>query len=194
MANVKLSTAELELVTNIPVILTKNRIINAVQEIFWEITMEYQRCIKNTYHLPDKVKSISPKIYKGENYEGLPWVMLDYPRYFTSTDELAIRSYFWWGNYFSITLLLSGEFISRFAAGIESLAKAQHDWHLMTHEDKWQHTINNSNSKLLKGIKTAELLQMPFIKVVKTLPLQQWDVAPAFFTTSFESLVKMVFG
>lgn len=194
MANVKLSAAELELVTNIPVILTKNRIINAAQEIFGEISTEYQRCIANTHYLPDNVKAISPKIYKGENYEGLPWVMLDYPRYFTRTDELAIRSYFWWGNYFSITLQVSGEFISQFAKGIERLAKTQPDWQLMTHEDKWQHTINNSNCIPLAEVQTAELLQMPFIKVVKTLPLQQWDMAPAFFTASFETLVKTVFG
>jgi hypothetical protein len=194
MANVKLSTAELELVTNIPVILTKNRIINAVQEIFGEISTEYQRCIANTYHLPDNVKAISPKIYKGENYQGLPWVMLDFPRYFTRADELAIRSYFWWGNYFSITLQLSGVFIAQFAEGIVRLAKVQPDWQLMTHEDKWQHTINNSNCIPLENVQIAELLQMPFIKVVKTHPLQQWDMAPAFFTASFETLVKMVFG
>ncbi|PZX60908.1 hypothetical protein [Hydrotalea sandarakina] len=194
MANVKLSTAELELVTNIPVILTKNRIINAVQEIFGELSTAYQSCIEKTHGLPDNVKAISPKIYKGENYEGLPWVMLDYPRYFTRTDELAIRSYFWWGNYFSITLQVSGEFISQFAEGIVRLAKVQSDWQLMTHEDKWHHIISNSNSTPLQGVQAAQLLQMPFIKVVKTHPLQQWDMAPAFFTASFETLVKIVFG
>jgi hypothetical protein len=120
--------------------------------------------------------------------------MLDYPRYVTRTDELAIRSYFRWGNYFSITLQVSGELISQFAEGIVRLAKVQSDWQLMTHEDKGHHIISNSNSTPLQVVQAAKLLQMPFIKVVKTHPLQQWDMAPAFFPASFETLVKIVFG
>lgn len=41
MANVKLSAAELELVTNIPVILTKNRIIAAANALLGEACSGY---------------------------------------------------------------------------------------------------------------------------------------------------------
>ena len=32
--------------------------------------------------LPGDIAAIAPKIARGENYLGLPYVMLDYPRYF----------------------------------------------------------------------------------------------------------------
>ena len=50
----------------------------------------------------------TPKIAKGENYLQLPYVLLDYPRCFDKENIFAIRTMFWWGNFFSITLHLSG--------------------------------------------------------------------------------------
>ena len=41
--------------------------------------------------LPAEMLFHSPKISKGENYKGLPYVMLDYPRCFGKTDIFAIR-------------------------------------------------------------------------------------------------------
>jgi len=38
--------------------------------------------------------AIAPKISKGENYEGLPWVILDFPRYFDKENVFAIRCFF----------------------------------------------------------------------------------------------------
>ena len=60
----------------------------------------------------------SPKISKGENYRGLPYVMLDYPRLFGREEVLAIRTFFWWGHGFSVTLHLKGGYRERISAGI----------------------------------------------------------------------------
>ncbi len=79
MANVKLSKDELELVTNAELILTKNRIIQKVYELFGELSIAYRELSKD---LDEDLLHIPPKISKGENYLGLPWVMLDYPRNF----------------------------------------------------------------------------------------------------------------
>lgn len=194
MANVKLSAAELELVTNIPFILTKNRIIAAANAVLGQACSHYLILLQQAKDIPAAVKQISPKIYNGENYQGLPWVMLDYPRYFTREAELAIRSYFWWGHYFSITLQISGLFIEMFAAKLQQLAVVQTDWLLLTAEDKWQHVIDNSNTTPLANITCSALMEKPFIKVVKKIPLQQWVEAPAFFQDSFEALMKNVFN
>ncbi|RTL48208.1 MAG: hypothetical protein EKK39_12775 [Sphingobacteriales bacterium] len=192
MANVKLSAAELELVTNIPVILTKNRIIAAANTVLGEACSCYQILLQQAKDIPDAVKQISPKIYKGENYQGLPWVMLDYPRYFTRHDELAIRSYFWWGHYFSITLQLSGKFIQAYAHKLQQLPVAQPGWFLLTDEDKWQHVIDYNNAIPLADVALSTLMERPFIKVVRKIPLQQWADAPAFFQDAFEALMKNV--
>ena len=65
-------------------------------------------------HCRKKSLNSSPKISKGENYKGLPWLVLDYPRYFNKEDIFAIRTLFWWGNFFSITLHISGKYKMRY--------------------------------------------------------------------------------
>ena len=54
------------------------------------------------------MKEKSGKISKGENYLGLPYAILDYPAIFKKENVFAIRTMFWWGNFFSITLHISG--------------------------------------------------------------------------------------
>ena len=114
MANVKLSPRELDIVCNADLILTKNNIIAKVYDLFGSLS-EYNVSTADQF-LTEEIKNISPKISKGENYEGLPWVMLDYPRYFTANDVFAIRTYFWWGNFFSITLHVKGKFQQQFSS------------------------------------------------------------------------------
>jgi len=97
-----LSTKELELVTNPNIILTKNAIIGKVYDLFGQLSEAYKTVLTNK-----ELLAIGPKIARGENYQGLPWVMLDFPRKFTQSDTMAIRSFFWWGHFFSITLQLT---------------------------------------------------------------------------------------
>jgi len=87
MANVKLSDAEMKLVTDASFILTKNHIINKVYHLFGELSTIFETIAKQQ-HLPEDILQVSPKISRGENYESLPWVMLDYPRYFKQEDFL----------------------------------------------------------------------------------------------------------
>ena len=45
--------------------------------------------------------------------------MLDYPALFKKDEIFALRTMFWWGNFMSITLLLSGGYKETFATVIE---------------------------------------------------------------------------
>ncbi len=108
-ANVKLSKNELLLVENAEVILTKNRIIKKVSELFGLLSSDYRNIIITSGgYLPSEVVAVPPKIYKGEQYLMLPYVMLDYPRYFSKNGFFAIRTLFWWGNFMSVNVLISG--------------------------------------------------------------------------------------
>ncbi len=50
-------------------------------------------------------------ISKGENYLGLPYVILDHPSVFGKSGIIAFRTMFWWGNGFSITFHVSGLYL-----------------------------------------------------------------------------------
>ncbi len=185
MANVKLSKDELELVTNAELILTKNRIIQKVYDLFGELSEAYQQQCES---LHEDLLHISPKISKGENYLGLPWVMLDYPRNFSQTDVFSIRSFFWWGKFFSITLQLQGKYQQQYAAQLQQ--RVNSDWWLCNSSNAWQHHFENDNYLLFDRRK--DLQQLPFIKLAKKIPLQEWDNSSEFFNSSFSEITNLL--
>src|SRR5262245_43273102 len=102
-AKIQLTADELTLVQNADWLLTKNNIIEKVFEMFGDVAAGAGDIFKqHSASLPQEAFVQSPKISKGEKYLGLPYVMLDYPRLFTKDDVFAIRTLFWWGNFFSI--------------------------------------------------------------------------------------------
>src|SRR5664279_575656 len=101
-AKIKLSEDELLLVQNAGIILTKNAIMQKAVSLF-SLLAEGMKTESENAQLPVEVMVAMPKISKGEHYKGLPYVVLDYPRLFTQENIFAIRTLFWWGNYFSIT-------------------------------------------------------------------------------------------
>jgi len=104
-AKIRLSSTEIELIKNADWILTKNAIIEKIVQFFSSLQEEQKnelQLYKNK--LPSRFFTASPKVSKGENYSGLPYVVLDYPRFFDESGFGAIRTMFWWGNFFSITL------------------------------------------------------------------------------------------
>ena len=83
------------MVRNSQWLLTKNIIMQKAYLLFGEAAAGLQALLAedsahaSTYILP------SPKIAKGENYLGLPYVILDYPRIFGKEDVFAFRTMFW---------------------------------------------------------------------------------------------------
>src|SRR6476620_4487797 len=114
-SKVQLSVSELELACNADIILTKNSIINKTIALLG--TVEETIGQNNDR---GKLFSISPKISRGEYYQGLPYVVLDYPRYSRTPDLGFIRSMFWWGHFFSSTLQLSGDLKAKNIKAIEA--------------------------------------------------------------------------
>ena len=111
-----LSPAQLELATDEQIILTKNAIIGQVEAWLGEMAHRYQQLAKPYASNYPEIFTLHPKISKGEKQEGLPWVILDYPRRFSLPQGcFAIRTMFWWGRYLSIRVLLSGSWLSRVA-------------------------------------------------------------------------------
>ena len=124
--------------------------------MFGLLSEDYKKMLNKFANvLPAEVFSSSPKIYKGENYLSLPYVMMDYPRVFIKEDVFAIRSFFWWGNYFSITLQLSGKFLQAFSNNLQlHLAdKMYEDYFICINNSPWEHHFEVTNYKPLSDCK-----------------------------------------
>ena len=196
---VTLSPKELELVNDTGWILTKNAVIAKVYTLFGQLSEVYGiELEKHPQLLEHEAGFRSPKIAKGEQYEGLPWVMLDHPRCFTGTDTFAIRSFFWWGNCCSITLQLSGSFQEKYAKTIQQYFDSgngsRKDWYIGVGNDPWQHHFTESNYQLLKEYKGNPFTVLPFIKLAKKIPLHNWDALPVFFEENYREILRMLEG
>src|SRR6185295_1482542 len=160
---IQLSPFEMDLLSNSEWILTKNQIVKKAQRLLEEVqenTRQYAAV--SSVNLPQEVIAISPKISKGENYKGLPWLMLDYPRYFEKEKVLAIRTMFWWGNFFSTTLHLSGEYKERYSRAIvrsyDDLIK--NEFYICVHDDQWHHHFEKENYLPVKNFTVEEFADL----------------------------------
>jgi hypothetical protein len=198
-ANVKLSKNELPVVTDAALILTKNSIIAKVYTMFGLLSSEWQAAAEKTKTLlPEEAYRVSPKIYKGEQYMGLPYVMLDYPRVYTGGHVLAVRCFFLWGNFFSITLHLQGRFMQYRAARLHAWVQAHsgQGWFIGINTDAWQHHFGENNYCSI-DVMGQEILNNAlnagngFVKLAKKIPLEQWDEAMQFFRTERVTLMQV---
>jgi hypothetical protein len=193
-----LSDEEQQLVNNTEWILTKRIIIDKVNQMMGLLSENQKAIIENDW-LPEAVIRSTAKISKGENYLGLPYVLLDHPRCFDTANSFAVRTMFWWGNFFSITLQLSGTYKNMFQQKIiENLDSVKQDIFICIHESEWHHHFEADNyipAKQLSGIKLQDaILKKQFIKLAVKFPVQQWNDIPALLERSFKEIIEMLKG
>ncbi len=194
---IHLSRLEMELVNNASWILTKQRIIDKVYLLFGEILENYKRVSKeeiNSHSLFEITKG--GKISKGENYLGLPYVMLDYPAFFDKEKIFAIRTMFWWGNFFSITLHISGE---------ESLSKMSFsdcfdyiknsNFFVCVNDDQWHHHFEKDNYVHAHDIdkKTfAGIYSKNFLKISGKTDIRNFNNVQNFLEKTYRELIEFI--
>lgn len=193
---IRLSPEEETLITRADWILTKNRVIQKTKLLLAALQIEQKKFLELTgNNFPAEIADSSPKISKGENYKGLPYLVLDYPRYFNKEDYFAIRVLFWWGNFFSCTLHLSGSYKEKYDRKIFSsfeFLKAN-DFFVCINEDQWEHHFEPVNYLPLHEFTAPmfeELLQRNFLKLSKKIPLQQWNDAEQKMLEIFSQLIR----
>ncbi|MHA4811872.1 hypothetical protein ACX0G9_27500 [Flavitalea flava] len=172
-ANLQLSPEELALISDSSWILTKNATMARIIAFFADLSEEMKSLWPHT---------TNPKISKGENYNGLPYVVLDYPRLFGREDVLAVRTLFWWGHYFSVTLHLKGRFQESLLPVIkENLKKlSELGFHISISDDEWKHEIEADHYTPIEEINESDLegrmTNHPFLKLSAKCPLEAGNI------------------
>ena len=196
---ISLSKQEMQLVTNADWILTKNGIIQKVKWLLGTLQAKQEACLQShKKHLPAEVLKPSPKISRGENYKGLPYLVLDCPRYFHKENIFAIRTMFWWGNFFSITLHLSGKYKKMYEEKLIASFKAlqEKDFFVCVGMQEWEHDFEKPNYipvKELSKMRFRQLIQKcPFIKVGQKIPLQEWNTVQKILFGYFRRMLEIL--
>lgn len=195
-AKVRLSKEEMELVTQSNWILTKNQILKKGQQLLGNVQIRLQQLLPEHSWLPEEIINSSPKISRGENYNGLPWLILDYPRYFNKEDVFAIRNFFWWGNFFSSTIHLAGTYKIRHENKIIDAFKLfkENDFYFCINEDQWEHQFEKENYEPVSAFNLSSFEKMirekSFIKLAKKVPLEEWNDVEKKMVETFSQLMN----
>jgi hypothetical protein len=192
---VTLSAGELAIAADRDIILTKRIVMECASELFSGqipfIGSTFSAIIKN-----EDLRNAAPKISKGENYNALPYVIMDYPALFTKDNVFALRTMFWWGNFFSITLHLSGRFKEHYTEAIfNNLPHAGPDVHVCTGEKEWEHHFEESNYKAYASLtpkERTELIAKPFLKIAIKYELHHWNMMQSILPDGYNKILHLL--
>ncbi len=178
----------------------KREIISKITTMLGEIG-NYNLLIeswKNIFENEDE-KIFEAKISKGENYLGLPYLILDFPKKFNDNNQFAVRNFFWWGKYFATFLLLSGEDLEKHLPTILSnyTLLVEYELFVSTNDDRWIHSIDNDYYSEIKNLSKEEfenmIKQIGYLKIATILPLKYVKNAGDYFIlqhTFFQKLLS----
>lgn len=165
--------AELEYLSDSDFLLTKRRVIDKVIHSFADLEKDLKKLVSTSdYQFPPDIQLQAGKISRGENYRGLPYVILDYPRLFSHEAIFAYRTMFWWGNFFSNTLHVSGSALEY----LPVLKNSSFPLYIQCNGDQWDHSLESA--ELITANKKVELAEgsVSFVKVSQKISLSEYNV------------------
>jgi len=182
VSKIHLSPAEIELMQNAEVILTKNRVLEKMKSLL-ESVQQKQISYVQDYNVSNEIFKVSPKISRGENYLGLPYLVLDYPRQSSGKNFFFIRTMFWWGNFFSCTLHLANNSKEIFKERIKQSQRLLGDYYISVNDDAWVHHLKESDYKKINHLTKEQYEQscesFDHIKIAGRHSLDKWEVMPS---------------
>lgn len=161
-----------------------------------EVTRSHIKYVidRTNFSFPENTDTKYGKIFKGEYYRSLPYLVLDYPKLFTKKNIFTYRTMFWWGNFFSSTLHIEGEYLkkvrSQIIQNVDVLIKGK--TYLSVGDTPWEYHYEVSNYQLpnLKNIKTVQ--DCKFLKLSKNFELNDLDKLPKLSEDFFTFLLKFL--
>jgi hypothetical protein len=175
-AKIQFSAEEMELLKNSDWILTKNRIIEKISAGLEQLAVTLRNELLAYYPLISaQLLEAGYKVSRGEKYQGLPYLILDFPRIFGRQDVLAIRVLFWWGKFFSITLHTKGKHAANLARSLSVPLREANELLVSISGDEWNHNL--AHEDYLELEKVDLMNHTGFIKLSKRIDLMEWEDA-----------------
>jgi hypothetical protein len=193
-----LSEQELRFLADRDFLTAKHRIVQQLRRQLEE-AQQLLKQHQQELGLPAALWAVPPKISRGENYELLPYLVLDYPRVFQPEDIFAYRSMIWWGHEISCSLQLGGAYWQHYKASIlQQLEKdTSLEWWLCVHTSPWEYHFRPDNYRPLSELLQQEesldaFARKPFFKISRRLPLERYADLPAFCLESLKELAGLL--
>lgn len=193
-----LSDGELHFVKDTQWFLTKQKITETVCQLMHaQVPVIINYFAKNIPADFSELKTAVPKISRGEQYLSLPYIILDYPSVFEKDNIFALRTMFWWGNFISVTLHLSGKYKEALTKNILGKLKANPGGiFICINENQWQHHFEPDNyieAATITNYKYGKInVDARFLKLSIKLDLQQWNQMPALLIDAYQKMAILI--
>jgi hypothetical protein len=182
--NLKLSPEEVAAISEVKFYLLKNSATKKIVGLFGVLEAELKSDVVSNiekYSISEiiNLNTSSGKIFRGENYRLFPYIILDYPRLFSTKSVFAFRTMFWWGHEFSFTLHMQGDALEvnrkKIYENINSLKGK--DVFYCVNSTPWQYNFDAENYLPIdeNTERKEEILSKPFIKLSRRLPVEGYE-------------------
>jgi len=152
------SEQELALVFNANFIYQKNKLLQNVSILLGELAGTLQDKmlplrLKFNAELLDK----SGKISRGEQYKGLPYLVLDAPFLIKGKEFLICRTLFWWGNYITFNILIKGSYFKSNTLDLMDKLKMNQGILFLKGTDLWDNDLSSSGYEEVNDSNISEI-------------------------------------
>lgn len=191
------SLQELDIADDPYILLIKNRIMEKVNGLMGELEQAIHELLHSEeHHLPPEINLKHGKISKGENYKYLPYVMLDYPAFFTKKDIFAFRTMFYWGHFLSFTLHLQGKYCNLYSEKLLSCFSSNPNLYFNINTTPWEYTYEAKNYVLITQLADSEMMahlqENNFIKLSIQIPIAELGEAEAALKPFLKRLINAI--
>ncbi|MDX2127752.1 MAG: hypothetical protein SFU91_01805 [Chloroherpetonaceae bacterium] len=170
-----LTAREIELLENQIFFETKVSATEKLKTLF-ESLRENAKLFINPIDLdfPEGTDFYKGQIAKGENYEGFPYVLLDYPKYFSQKNIFTFRTMCWFGNSWIFSVIIQGDYLAKAITRFENQFEMLQNLNCgVGVNELWN--WKKDGEIILSQIEKNELIHnvksSSFLKITKRLPL-----------------------
>ncbi|MEO1049989.1 MAG: hypothetical protein AAFX87_05170 [Bacteroidota bacterium] len=183
MPDTEFNDKQLKYLADTDFLLEKSKITNQIIQLLAKTEAGLREAVEALdFRFPNQVLIKSGKISKGEQYLGLPYAVLDYPRCFISENTFAYRTMFWWGHFFSNTLHLDGQMLALYRQSLVKnidTIKSLDNLFVCVNETPWEYHYEPSNYLKTNTFSQPDLTELisnkPFLKFSFQYPIDHWQ-------------------
>ncbi len=197
---VQFSEKELKLLSNAEIFHIKDQVWDKLFDLFEDLRAGIKETkVHQNFPFPDSVDTVSGRISQGENYRSLPWMVLDFPKFFSRQSIFAFRSMFWWGHFFSFTLQLHGKALENYRPFLKKNIQelAGQSYYICVNNTPWNHTFEKGNYRKLNNIGKERIesicREKDFIKIARPLPISQWEHVCDYGVQTYKNMIKLLY-
>jgi len=178
----------------------KRTVSDKIIDIFDDVESRIRKEILSAkIDFPDNFLLKNGKISRGENYNNQPYIVLDFPRSFDRNNIFTYRTIFWWGNYFSNSIIFSGSiyktYENKILNGIDTIRNK--GWLISFYSTPWKlevginglsHIQEYSNQQIKDHLK-----KQGFINITRIHKISEYQTLPLNSSIFFHDLLDLLF-